>query len=276
MSQAYQNGKYCPESDIRISPRDIGLLRSYAVFDVMPVYRGRPFHADRHYARLRRSAETLGLRVPITGEEFATVAAELVCQAGPREVSIRSVLTGGPSQSGFRPESGQENFFMLVDPIHAPRPAMYRDGVSLVTLEYTRSLPQVKFANHAIAIQDLARRDVAGAYETLYVNQGVVSECSQSNLFWVRDGQVCTTWDNALRGITQGLVMELALVQGKTVAKKSVTLEELLQADEVFITGSSKALVPVVEIDNRKIGSGTVGPITRELMVAYREYCVKY
>ncbi|MGB4833990.1 MAG: aminotransferase class IV [Candidatus Moraniibacteriota bacterium] len=276
MPKAYWNGSYCDESAIHISPRDLGLLRGYAVFDVMPVYRGRPFHADRHYARLARSAETLRLQLPVDSTQFASVAAELVQQAGLTEATIRTVLSGGPSGDGFHLEPGRENFFMLVEPVYSPAPSVYRDGVSLITLEYERSLPQVKFANHAIAIQDLARRDRAGAYETLYVNGGVVSECSQSNLFWVRDGQLFTTWDDVLWGITQGLVMELVDTQGKMVTKKSVRLEELFQADEVFITGSSKLIVPVVAIDERKIGEGTVGSITRELMVAYREYCVKY
>ncbi|MGB3072911.1 MAG: aminotransferase class IV [Candidatus Moraniibacteriota bacterium] len=276
MAKAYQNGKYCDESDIRISPRDLGLLRGYAVFDVMPVYRGRAFHADRHYARLARSAETLRLQLPVDAAAFTVIATELSQQAGLTEATIRTVLSGGSSENGFRPASGRENFFMLVESVHAPHPSTYQDGVRLITLEYGRSLPQVKFANHAVAIQDLTRRDRAGAYETLYVKQGVISECSQSNLFWVRDGQIGTTWDDVLWGITQGLVMELAAARGNAVRKTSITLEELFQADEIFITGSSKALVPVVEIDGRKIGNGTVGSITRELMVAYREYCVKY
>jgi branched-subunit amino acid aminotransferase/4-amino-4-deoxychorismate lyase len=276
MPKAYWNGNYCDESDIRISPRDLGLLRGYAAFDVMPVYRSRPFHADRHYARLARSAETLRLQLPVDAAAFTVIATELSQLAGLTEATIRTVLSGGPSENGFHLEPGRENFFMLVEPVHSPAPSVYRDGVSLMTLEYERSLPQVKFANHAIAIQDLGRRDAAGAYETLYVNGGMVSECSQSNLFWVRDGQLGTTWDNTLRGITQGLVLELAQAIGITTKKSAVSLENLLQADEVFITGSSKAIVPVVGIDGRKIGAGTVGSVTQALMTAYREYRAKY
>ncbi len=276
MSKAYYNGKFVAESDICISPRDLGILRGYVVFDVMPVYRGRPFHADRHFARLARSAEMLRLELPVDDTQFVSIVSELVQQAGLTEATIRTVLSGGPSENGFRPVSGRENFFILIDPVHVPDVSIYRDGVRLITLSYERSLPQVKFANHAVAIQDLTRRDRAGAYETLYVNGGVVSECSQSNLFFVRDGQISTTWDDVLWGITQGLVMELAAARGNTVKKTSITLEELFQADEIFITGSSKALVPVVEIDGQMIGSGTVGPITRELMAAYRQYCEMY
>jgi branched-subunit amino acid aminotransferase/4-amino-4-deoxychorismate lyase len=270
------NGAFCDESDICISPRDLGFLRGYAVFDVMPVYRGKPFLPDRHYTRLARSAGALRLGLPVDAAAFAVIASELVRQEGQTEVIIRTVLSGGPSESGFRPIPGQENFLMLVEPVHAPNPSVYQDGVRLVTLEYVRPLPRVKFANHAIAIQDLARRDEAGAYETLYVNGGMVSECSQSNLFWVKDGQVFTTWDNVLWGITQGLVIELAEAQGRETIKKTVTLDELLQADEVFITGSSKAIVPVVAIDERKIGAGMVGPITIELMAAYQQYRDQY
>lgn len=276
MPRAYQNGTFCDESDICISPRDLGLLRGYGVFDVMPVYRGRPFQLPWHYARLTRSAEILRLRLPVDEIRFSEIITELIRQAGETEVIIRTVLSAGPSTDGFRPMPGQENLFMLVEPTHPLNPSVYRDGVSLITLEFERSLPQVKFANHAIAIQDLDRRDAAGAYETLYVSRGMVSECSQSNLFWVKDGSLSTTWDNVLWGITQRLVIELAEARGKKTAQKSVSLSELLQADEVFITGSSKAIVPVVSIDGQLIGKGTVGPITIELMAAYQQYRDQY
>ena len=276
MSKAYYNGNFCDESAIRISPRDLGLLRGYAVFDVMPVLRRHPFHADRHHIRLDFSARTLGLSLAIDGAEFAEIASELSRRSGWENAMVRSVLSGGPSEDGFRPVPGQENFFMLIEPAHMADPSHYRDGVSLVTLAYERSLPQVKFANHAVAIQGLERRDEAGAYETLYVSQGIVSECSQSNLFWVQNGKLFTTWDNTLRGITQGLIMELAEIHGRKVAKGSVSLDDLLRADEVFITGSSKAIVPVVRIDDHSIGTGKVGPLTRELMTIYQEYCDQY
>ncbi len=186
------------------------------------------------------------------------------------------MISGGPSENGFMPDPGRETFLVLAEEIHAIPSEYYEHGVNAVTLEYERPMPHVKLANHAIAIADLPRRQAAGAYEAIYVCDGQVSEASQSNVFVVKDGRLATTWDNVLLGITQGLVIELSEQAGQSVEKRNISLQELFEADEVFITGSSKRIVPLIRIDGTVIGTGRPGKITQELMTALERFMRNY
>ena len=272
----YFNDAFVPLNEVAISPYDLGFLRGYAVFDVMPVANGRPFFWERHYERLTRSASVLGLAVPVSAPEYKKIIDELIARNTFSEISLRTVLSGGPSRDGFTPAEDNETFLVLAEEAHRYPQAIYTEGVKMITLAYERPLPQVKLANHAIAIQDLPRRQAAGAFEALYVNGGTVSEASQSNLFIVKDGVLITTWDNVLWGITQGVALELAEELGIVTEKRDIRVEELLAADEVFVTGSSKAFVPVVQIDDRAIGSGAPGMMTQQLMAAFEKLVREY
>lgn len=280
----YHDGRFVPLGDISLSPYDLGFLRGYAVFDVMPMENGKPFLWERHFDRLIRSAEALGLSVPATKDEYKSILDTLVERNLPRRqagaaagrLSFRTVLSGGPSPDSFVPQPGQETFLVLAEPAHAYPESMFTEGVKAITLEYERPLPQVKLANHAIAISDLPRRREADAFEAIYVSAGEISEASQSNVFIVKDGVLATTWENVLHGITQGLVLELAEAAGIRAEKRGISLEELLSADEVFMTGSSKRIVPVVRIDEIAVGAGVPGPVTVRLMAAFDEYAKAY
>ncbi len=272
----YFDGRFLPLSEIVLSPYDLGFLRGYAVFDVMPMENGKPFLWERHFDRLVRSAAPLGLSVPVDKEVYRNILDELVARNPGERLSFRTVLSGGKSMDSFVPQSGAETFLVLAEPAHTYPKEMFEDGVKAITLEYERPLPQVKLANHAIAISDLPRRREAGAFEAIYVNSGEISEASQSNVFIVKDGKLSTTWENVLHGITQGLVLELAEAAGIVAEKRRVMLVELLSADEVFMTGSSKRIVPVVRIDETVIGAGTPGPVTRQLLQAFDDFAKAY
>ena len=160
----YFNDAFVPLNEAAISPYDLGFLRGYAVFDMMPVVNGRPFFWERHYERLKRSASALGLAVPVSAPGYKKIIDELIARNTFREMSLRTVLSGGPSRDGFAPEAHQETFLVLAEEAHQYPQAIYTEGVKMITLAYERPLPQVKLANHAIAIQDLPRRQAAGAF----------------------------------------------------------------------------------------------------------------
>lgn len=273
----YKNGEYLFLDRIAINPYDLGFLRGYAVFDVMPIENGKPFLWERHFARLCKSAEALHLRVPVDEVEYKHILDTLLKKNIERnQLLFRTVLSGGPSENGFLPKEGVETFLVLTEVAHACPATTYASGVKTVTLSYERPIPQVKLANHVLAIRDVPRRQAAGAFETLYINGDTVSEASQSNLFIVKNKTLITTWDNVLWGITQGLVIELAEKNGLSILKQPISRQELFSADEVFLTGSSKHIVPVIQIDDAMIGAGTPGPITRRLMALFDEYVQRY
>lgn len=269
--KAFWNQTIVDAADIRISPSDLGMLRGYTVFDVMPVEGGRGFLWERHYDRLCRSAESIGMTVPIGKEAYGVAIKDLIQQSGTTELVLRTVLSGGPSENGFAPEPGQETFYILAEERHRIPESSYAEGVKLITLPYERYLPQVKFANHAISIWDLKRRQAEGAFDTLYVSQGLISEASQGNVLIVKDEVLITPREEVLWGITQGVIMELAERIGMRTEWRRVTLDEALGADEVLLSGSSKGIVPVVRIDDAVIGEGRPGPWAARLSQALAE-----
>ena len=266
---AYWNNTLVQASDIRLSPSDLGMLRGFTIFDVMVVEHGQAFLWERHYDRLAASAQSIGLTVPLDKAAYGKALIELIEASSTPELVLRTVLSGGPSENGFSPEPGRETFYILTEERHRLPESVYREGVKLITLPYERYLPQVKFANHAISIWDLERRKCKGAFDTLYITDGNISEASQGNVFLVKDGVLVTPREEVLWGIVQGLVMELAEAAGIPTEWRSVSLEDLLAADEVLLTGSSKSIVPVVDIDGQSIGTGRPGAICAELRAAY-------
>ncbi|MDD2766628.1 MAG: aminotransferase class IV [Candidatus Moranbacteria bacterium] len=273
----YINGVYMPLREIAIPPYDLGFLRGYAVFDVMPVEHGKPFLWEDHYERLCRSAEALHLTLPVDRESYNAILDTLI-EKNPSALkqSLRTVLSGGPSQDAFTPEKGRETFLVCIEETHIYLPNIYTDGVKIITLSFERILPQVKLANHVMAIRDLARREKNNAFEELYVTNGFISEATQSNIFMVKGNVLVTTWDNVLRGITQKLTLHIAEQCGIVVEKRNITLQELLSADEVFITSSSKHIVPVVRVDEMTIGDGRPGEMTQRLITAFEEFVERY
>lgn len=269
---AFCNGNVVSADQIMLSPSDLGMLRGFTIFDVMVVEHGRAFLWERHYDRLASSARSIGLAVPLDKVAYGKALAELIEASPTQELVLRTVLSGGPSENGFTPEPGRETFYILTEERHRLSESIYQEGVKLITLPYERYLPQVKFANHAVSIWDLERRKREGAFDTLYVSGGVISEASQGNVFLVKDGVLVTPREEVLWGIVQGLVMELAEAAGIPTQWRSISLEELFTADEVLLTGSSKGIVPVVSLDGRSIGNGKTGPVCAKLSKAYTDF----
>ncbi len=269
--KAFWNNTLVETSEIRINPTDLGMLRGFTVFDVLIVEQGRAFLWERHYARLVASASAMGLTMPLSEVDYGRALSDLIAASETNELVIRTVLSGGPSVNGFTPELGQETFYILAEERHRLPAHISTQGVKLITLPYERCMPQVKLANHAVSIADLARRRGAGAFDTLYVSHGLISEASQGNVLLVKDGVLVTPREEVLWGVVQGLTMELAEALGMPTQWRQVSLEELLGADEVLLTGSSKGIVPVTRIDDTMIGMGKPGAFYAQLAAAYQE-----
>ena len=200
---AYWNNTLVQASDIRLSPSDLGMLRGFTIFDVMVVEHGQAFLWERHYDRLAASAQSIGLTVPLDKAAYEKALIELIEASSTPELVLRTVLSGGPSENGFSPEPGRETFYILTEERHRLPESVYREGVKLITLPYERYLPQVKFANHAISIWDLERRKCKGAFDTLYITDGNISEASQGNVFFFLYGVLVTPREEVLWGIVQ-------------------------------------------------------------------------
>lgn len=273
----YQNGEYLSSDKMVVSPWDLGFLRGYGVFDVLPVINSKAFLWEWHYDRLLRSADNLGLSIPVTKEKYGKILEELIVKNEGEDIIFRTVLTGGVSGDAFTPTTNQETLLVLTEGFQHIPEEMLIIGASVMTQDHVRFFPQVKMTHYVSAIKMLGKRKELGALETLYVQDGVISECAQSNFFIVKDGVVITTNENALLGITQKLLVEkIAPENHITIEVRKITFEEVLGADEAFLTGSNKGVVPIVRVDEVTIGDGTPGEITKQFIEKYREFIGAY
>lgn len=267
----YWQEKILPVEDIMLSPYDLGILRGYGVFDVMRTENGKPFLLDWHWERFENSAKMLGLSIPITKDEYRSILQDLIQKNGFSQSSIRTVLTGGPSEDSLHPQ-GNETFFILVDQLKPLNEKYYTEGVKLMTLDFGRHFPQAKITQHVAAIKHTKQKEEAGAYEILYIRNGKVLEASTSNVGLFIGDVLVTPKNDILLGITRRLIVQLAEELGFSIEEREVTQDELLKADEVFIMATNKYVVPVKQVDEHMIGNGNPGERTKKLLQAVREF----
>lgn len=269
----YINGEVSPMKDGVIGISDLALQRGYGVFDYSRTYNGKLFRFDEHIERLRRSAAELHLHVPISTPEIVAVATDLIERSVLEHPCIRLILTGGDSEPN--PTLLHPNFIVLAEELPRYAPEAYEHGAKLITMEFQRELPQVKSINYMNAIRmDPIRRELK-AFDILYHSDCGITECPRSNFFAFLSDTLVTPSQNVLLGITRKVLLELSL--GKfAIEERPVRLDELAGADEAFVTSTSKRIVPVSQIDRRRIGDGCVGRKTRELMSVFDDYTCAY
>jgi branched-chain amino acid aminotransferase len=285
---AYVNGRICAPQDAMISVFDHGFLYGEGVYEVIRTYGGELFLADRHFRRLRASASMITLDVGMADSALEGIVRETIAacrtEAGDgargQEVLARILVTRGIGEMSYDPtKSPHPSLVVIVKPLVPPPASAYERGVAVALVSVVRNHPasvdpRIKsnnLLNNVLAMQEALRR---GPYfEAIMRNfRGELSECSQSNLFLVKDGTVRTPALDAglLAGITREFVEEVAVESGIPMADSVLGDDDLFGADEAFLTSTSKEIVPIVRVDDRTIGFGRPGPITLRLLDAYR------
>ena len=277
----YVNGTISGASTASIPVFDHGFLYGEGVYETLRTYQLEPFLFDRHMRRLRRSSALMALPVPLTDAEFlARVRDTMAAHPEPDEKYIRILLTRGVGELSYQLEATPTpTLVIIVKPLPVISERSFTDGILLSVVSIRRNHPQAlnpmiksnNLLNNALAMQEALR---AGADEALMQNQaGEFVECSQSNVFFVRDGAALTPPLSAglLPGITREFVMELAADVGIPAREARITPADLDTMDEVFITGTTREVTPVTTIDGRPVGTGRPGPITLRLLAHLRE-----
>jgi branched-chain amino acid aminotransferase len=267
----YVNGDYVEATEAALPLNDLGLVRGYGVFDLLRTYDGVPFKLSEHVARLQRSAHAIDLALSWSAAEIEAIARETLRRNQLPNATIRIIVTGGVSTNFMTPQ-GKPSLIVMVEPVTPNPPEEYERGVKLVSVEMARILPTVKSLNYIGAIMAMKPAAQVGAVEALYRDaSGQVSECTRSNLFAFLKDRLVTPKEHVLFGITRAVVMEIAADQFE-VDEHSLSYRQLLAADEVFITSSTKEILPVVQVDEAIIGKGAPGPRTRKLIDLFRAY----
>jgi branched-chain amino acid aminotransferase len=274
------DGKLGSEEDRLLSPLDQGFLFGASVYETVRTYGGRAFLLERHLSRLRESAGALEITLDVTDEELAARVEETLVAAGNPESSIRIVVSAGVGSIDYRAGSASRpTVVVIVRPLPEYPESLYREGARAVIVPMMRATrggldPRIKSSNLLTNVLALREAQRQKAYEAIMLNpEGMVAEGSMSNVFVVAKGVIRTPPLSAgiLEGITRELLIEVAREKGRTVEERGFKPEDLLRADEVFITASARQIVPIVQVNQTRIGDGKPGPVTRALIAAYKE-----
>jgi branched-chain amino acid aminotransferase len=266
---------------------DHGVLYGDGVFEGIRIYNGKVLKKKTHLIRLFESADHICMRVPYSRKELDAAITETITANGLSDGYIRLCVTRGAGYLGLNPHLCENpSVFIIADTITLYPPEMYAEGMEIITAATIRNhpaalSPRVKSLNYLNNIMAKIEAIQAGAPEALMLNHlGYVAECTGDNVFMIRhhpDGQekavIYTPPINAgiLEGVTRNLVIEMAEQAGYEVKQIDLTRHDLFTADEVFLTGTAAEVIPVVKLDTRQIGDGKPGPVSKELIAAFRE-----
>ncbi|GAA4433607.1 branched-chain-amino-acid transaminase [Bremerella cremea] len=280
-AKVYINGKFFAPDEAMISVFDHGLLYGDGVFEGLRIYNGKIFRLEQHIRRLYDSAKAIYLEIPMSPAEMIEACHETVRQSEFTDGYIRLVITRGAGTLGLGPERTKDpQTIIIVDKIKLYPQEFYDNGLEIITASTIRNhptalSPRIKSLNYLNNIMAKIEASKAGCLEALMLNhKGEVSECTADNIFIVRDGKLLTPPTDAgiLEGVTRDVVLELAREAGIPTFEKTMTRYDVYVADECFMTGTAAEVIGVVKVDDRKIGDGKPGPITRKLKELFEQH----
>jgi branched-chain amino acid aminotransferase len=278
--QVYINGKLFDKDDAKISVYDHGLLYGDGVFEGIRAYAGKVFRLREHLDRLYYSAKAIRLAIPMPVDALAKAVVDTLAANKLDDAYIRLVVTRGGGSLGLDPNrTSNPQIIIITDKISMYPEEMVENGLRIVTASTIRNhpaalSPRIKSLNYLNNIMAKIEGLQAGCVEALMLNhKGEIAECTGDNIFLVRGGTVLTPPIDAgiLEGVTRDAVIELAREAKLTVREIPLTRHDVYIADECFLTGTAAEVIPVVRVDDREIGDGKPGAITKRLIAAFRE-----
>jgi branched-chain amino acid aminotransferase len=279
----YLNGQLIPRSKAKLSPFDHGFLYGYGLFETMRAYNGYIFRLDSHLTRLRFSAEILGLTYNVIASG-AKQSLESACMATLeanrlKDARLRLTISAGEGDMTPDPSTCSSPTVLVTTQNLVPLPPeKYESGfkAALSSIRRNSQSPLSRLKSTCYMENILARMAAraAGCDESIFLNeQGYLAEGSSTNIFLVSHGELITPCfeSGVLPGITREAVLEIARTSNLKATERWVQLNELIEAEEAFVTNSILELMPLVSVEGRTIGSGKPGKLTKELLAAYRK-----
>lgn len=280
--QVWLNEQLVPVDQAKVSVFDHGLLYGDGVFEGIRIYNRRIFKCATHLKRLDDSARAIRLQLPYTAAQLTEAMRQTMAANEVDNGYIRLCVTRGIGTLGINPLTCERpTVFIIVDNISLYPQEVYDDGLAVITSSVVRNhpaslSPRIKSLNYLNNIMAKVEALNAGVMEAVMLNhQGHVAECSADNIFVVRHGQggpsLVTPPLHAgiLEGVTRNVVIELAQQANIVCQQHDMTKHDLYTADEILLTGTAAEVLPVSQIDGRKIGDGGPGEVTRQLQQAF-------
>ena len=271
----YIDGEYRPKSEAKISVYDHGLLYGDGVFEGIRAYDGVVFKLREHIDRLYRSACVIMLDIPVTKEQMTNTVLETLRKNKLRDAYIRLVVTRGIGDLGLDPRKCPNPTVIVITDViklHSGEPK--ERGVRAMIVWVKRdpvdaTSHEVKSLNYLNSILGKIEANIADFDEAICLDKnGHISEGVAENIFIVENKKIITppTSTGALIGITRNAVIDLATRLDYEAIERTITPTDLFTADEAFFTGTAAEIIPIIEVNKRRIGNGKPGPITRRLM----------
>lgn len=272
----FLNGAFMPIEEAKISPLDRGFIFGDGVYEVIPFYAGRGLRMREHLLRLQRSLNELEIVNPYTIAQWEASITTLIANNAGGDVGVYIQVTRGVAKRDFPPPVGlTPTVFMMVNALATPKPEIYENGISCVSLDDNRWLKcHIKSVALVGAVMLKHEANQAGADEAVLFRDGYLTESSASNIAAVKNGVIlCPPMDNlVLPGITYELMIELAKGHNMPLEIRRVARKTVRAADELWIMSSTKEVAPIVRLDDKPIGSGRPGPVFKAMRQHFLDY----
>ena len=276
----YIDGEYHPKGSAKISVYDHGLLYGDGVFEGIRAYNGIVFHLREHIERMQEGLRITRINIPLSKQDLMDAVAETLRRNNFMDAYIRLIVTRGRGNLGLDPRSSPKpSVIIMTEPVPPAHGREAREkGITAIISSYRRDMVdgtshELKSLNYIQSVLAKFQAIDAGTDEVVMLDhRGMVSEFHGSNLFLVKQGSVHTptSASGILHGITRSRTLKLAEELGYDVHERDITPYELLNADEIFLTGTLAEVVPVVKIQGIAIGDGKPGPVSREIIKGFQ------
>ncbi len=273
MRYANINGKVVEYAQACVHISDLGLRRGYAAFEFFRILRGIPVFLEDHLERFANSARMLELELPFSQEALEGYIRELIRLNEVQEGGLQMLLTGGYAPDAFTPS--RPNLILAPLEVKPPPAHLYQQGAKIILHPNRRELPEAKSTDYLVAVRLSRRVRAEGATEVVYHDGHTVYEGGRSSLCLIKDGVLLTAQEGVLPGITRKHLLQVARPL-LPIREGPLTLQDLFSADEVLLTGATRQVMPITQIEDRPVGNGQVGPWAKVLMQAFQEHLEAY
>jgi D-alanine transaminase len=274
-SMVYLNGEFLPLAEAKVSVLDRGFIFGDGIYEVIPVYGGHLFRLPHHLQRLDQSLDAILLTNPLTHSQWHTVLQELVSRNSGADQSLYLQLTRGVAERDHRfPANTPPTVFAMSTPVEITHGQLAPKSHAITVEDIRWKLCHIKAITLLPNILLRQQALEAGADEAIMLRDGEVTEGTASNIFVVQDGIVTTPpkGQHLLPGITRDLVVELCQRHHIPCREQAIDEATLRQADELWLTSSTREIIPVIELDGQPIANGRPGPIWEQMSRHYQAY----
>ena len=272
----YLNGEYLPLNEAKVSVLDRGFIFGDGVYEVIPSYGSKALRFEHHMQRLQNSLDAVRIKNPLTNSQWQTIIDKLIADTDSQDQYIYLHITRGVASRDHRfPDESTPTVFVMSNVLHTVEPDLLKTGISAVTLDDIRwqycNIKAIALLPNILLRQQAVDK---GAAEAILIRDGNMTEGAASNVFIVSNGVIKTPPNDnkLLPGITRDLVVEIAHSYNMPVEETTISENEFLAADEIWLTSSTKEILPVTKINDQQVGNGKPGAIWQDMYSKYQDY----